>query len=62
MVAMSEHYADLEIGLHRRYAGGFTVELRLSQPDSETEDQLASSELAAFDLEVLRQAEQEPER
>ena len=59
---MSKTYADLEIGVHRRYAGGFTVELRLSQPGSETEDQLASSSLAAFDFEVLRQAEQEPER
>ncbi len=59
---MPTTYADLEIGLHRRYAGGFTVELRLSQPDSETEDQLASGELVQFDLEALRQAEQEPER
>jgi hypothetical protein len=59
---MFKTYADLEIGLHRRYAGGFTVELRLSKPESETEDQLASSELAAFDLQMLRQAEHEPER
>src|SRR5215216_2320928 len=29
---MFKTYADLEIGLHRRYAGGFTVELRLSKP------------------------------
>jgi hypothetical protein len=57
-----ESYADLEIGLHRRHSGGFTVELRLSQPESETEDQLASSEVAAFDLDALRQAESEPER
>src|SRR5262245_5495014 len=52
--------AELEVGLHRRYSGGFTVELRLSQPDSEAEDLLASGSLVTFDLDALKAAELDP--
>ncbi len=57
---MPTTYAELEVGLHRRYSGGFTVELRLSQPDSETEDLLASGSLVKFDLAALQAAELDP--
>jgi CHAT domain/SIR2-like domain len=57
---MPSTYAELEVGLHRRYSGGFTVELRLSQPDSEAEDLLASGSLVTFDLDALHAAELDP--
>jgi hypothetical protein len=57
---MPTTHAELEVGLHRRYSGGFTVELRLSQPDSEAEDLLASGSLITFDLDALRAAELDP--
>jgi hypothetical protein len=57
---MPTTHAELEVGLHRRYSGGFTVELRLSQPDSEAEDLLASDSLVKFDLDALRAAELDP--
>ncbi|MCP4400095.1 MAG: hypothetical protein GY801_22660 [bacterium] len=33
-------YADLEIGLHRRDAEQYQIELRFSRPDSDTEERL----------------------
>ncbi len=36
-------YTDLEIGLHRRDAERYQVELRFSRPDSDTDDRLARS-------------------
>jgi hypothetical protein len=57
---MPATHAELEVGLHRRYSGGFTVELRLSQPDSEAEDLLASDCLVTFDFDALRGAELDP--
>ncbi len=45
-------YADLEIGLHRRDADSYVVELRFSQPDSE-EIRLVQG-LAYFDVSRLR--------
>jgi hypothetical protein len=49
-------YADLEIGLHRRDADSYTVELRFSQPESDSDVRLVQRgpSLARFDLERLR--------
>src|SRR3982074_937736 len=49
--------AELEIGLHRRDAETFTVELRYTAPKSDGESRLASGAppVARFDAEVLRQ-------
>jgi hypothetical protein len=56
------HHADLEIGLHRRTADSYAVELRFSMPDSDAEIRLggASPPVAAFDLAALRALEHEP--
>jgi hypothetical protein len=53
---MSE-YADLEIGLHRRDAASYTVELRFSQPDSEADVRLGNGQPAQvkFDLKGLNE-------
>lgn len=55
-------YADLELGLHRRDADSYVVELRFVQPDSDAEIRLAGAEpaVARFDLAALRALEQSP--
>ena len=54
---MPSIYADLQVALHRRYTGGFTIELRLSQPDSEAEDLVSSECLVNFDFDALHAAQ-----
>ncbi len=49
-------FADLEIGLHRRDADGYAVELRFSAPDSDTDVRLLgdADEVVHFDLDKAR--------
>ena len=49
-------YADLEIGLHRRDADRYHLELRFSRPDSDTDDRLVQGDAlwVKFDWEGLR--------
>ncbi len=49
-------YADLELGLHRRDAENFAVEMRFNDPQSDTDIRLSRREplLVQFDLEALR--------
>ena len=58
-------YADLEIGLRRRDAGSYAVDMRLSQPDSDADIRLTRSNGDAlpteFDLERLRSLALDPE-
>jgi hypothetical protein len=49
-------YPDLEIRLSHRYAGGYSVELRLSQPESEGLDHIESNVLVTFEPASLRDA------
>jgi hypothetical protein len=51
--------ADLEIGLHRRETGSYTVEFRYSQPDSDADIRLAPDQpaQATFDLDALNRLE-----
>src|SRR4249920_3334040 len=53
--AAADEYADLEIGLHRRDAITWTVELRFSLPntDAETRLDIDGPLLAAIDPQVL---------
>jgi CHAT domain-containing protein/SIR2-like protein len=55
-------YANLEISLHRREEGGYSVELRFSQPRSDADLRLIREGLAAaqFDLTRLRDAAYDP--
>jgi len=50
-----EEYADLEIGLHRRDATSYTVEMRFVHPDSDADIRLSREQtpLASFDKEHL---------
>jgi hypothetical protein len=50
-------YADLELGLHRRDAESYAVELRFSHPESDADIRPASigAPSARFDFEALRQ-------
>lgn len=50
-----EQVADLELGLHRREAGKYTVEMRYSQPGSETDIRLGQDRVinAEFNFEEL---------
>ncbi len=54
--------ADLEIGLHQRETGAYTIELRFSQPGSDAESRIGLDKLAAaaVDLELLRQLSTDP--
>ena len=58
-------YADLEIGLRRRDAGSYAVDMRFSQPDSDADIRLTRSNGDAppteFDLERLRSLALDPE-
>ncbi len=49
-------YAELEIGLHRRDAERYQIELRFSRPDSDTDDRLMRSDAVytRFDWGTLR--------
>jgi hypothetical protein len=49
-------YADLEVGLHRRDAEAYAVELRYSQPDSDTDVRIGLGQAIAarFDASALR--------
>jgi hypothetical protein len=49
-------WADLEIGLHRREAEGYAVELRFSRPDSAVDERFSGDGLAVarIDLDRLR--------
>ena len=49
-------YAELEIGLHRREAGVYTLDFRFSQPDSEADIRLGQDQdlQASIDLEELQ--------
>ncbi len=38
-------YADLEIGLHRRDAGTYTIDFRFSQPNSEADVRLGQGQV-----------------
>jgi hypothetical protein len=51
-----EKYADLEIGLHRRDAERYQIELRFNRPDSDTDDRLVRGGplFARFDMARLR--------
>lgn len=51
-------YVDLEIGLHRREAGSYAVEVRAVQPDSETDTRAEGP--AQFDLSALRDLALDP--
>ena len=55
-------YADLEIGLHRRDAGTYTIEFRFSQPNSEADVRLDQGQpaQAAFDLVELKSLADDP--
>ena len=55
-------YADLEIGLHRRDAGMYTIEFRFSQPNSEADVRLGQGQpaQAAFDLVELKSLADDP--
>ena len=55
-------YADLEIGLHRRDAGTYTIEFRFSQPNSEADVRLGQGQpaQAAFDLVELKSLADDP--
>ncbi|MEZ4714134.1 MAG: CHAT domain-containing protein [Caldilineaceae bacterium] len=50
-----DSYADLEIGLHRRDADIYTIEMRFSAPDSDTDIRVSSNgpAVAEFDREQL---------
>jgi hypothetical protein len=49
-------YADLEIGLHRRDADTYAVEIRFSQPDSDADIRLSSDGVSVrFDATQLRE-------
>src|SRR5512136_2671784 len=52
--------ADLEISLHRLESGGYTVELRFSQPESEADIRPVQDASAQFDLEQLRSLSASP--
>jgi len=53
--------AELELGLHRRSAERYSVELRFTQPNSDADIRLASQEIvAAFDVAALRALEGDP--
>jgi len=56
---MQLRFADLELGLHRRDAARYLVELRFSQPDGETDIRVTSGDgaLVQFDLAALRRLE-----
>jgi CHAT domain/SIR2-like domain len=49
-------YADLEMGIHRRDADSYAIELRYSQPDSDADIRLVRGDpaLVQFDMERLR--------
>jgi hypothetical protein len=55
--------AELEIGLSRRDAGSYAVELRFSQKDSDTDVRVSGREglVCTFDLERLRALQLQPE-
>ncbi len=44
-------YADLELGMHRYEAGAYVVELRFSQPGSDTDTRLGQNEQIHFNLD-----------
>lgn len=50
-------FVELEIGLHRREAGNYTVELRFSSPDSDADAWVTAGRLPVvkFDSELLHQ-------
>ncbi len=50
------NYAELEIGLHRRDAGSYSVDFRFSQPESEADVRLAQgqSTQVTFELDQLQ--------
>ena len=48
---MEATYADLEIGLHRRDADHYQIELRFSRPDSDTDDRLARGTPVAMTID-----------
>ena len=53
--------AELELGLHRRSAERYSVELRFTQPNSDADIRLAGQEVvAAFDVAALRVLEGDP--
>ncbi|MFZ5879214.1 MAG: CHAT domain-containing protein [Chloroflexota bacterium] len=55
-------YADLELGLHRREAGTFTVEMRYSQPDSDADIRIGQARpvAAQFDFQELQLKSPDP--
>ncbi len=49
-------YADLELGIHRREAEHYTLEMRFSQPESDADTRLLpSNPLLQFDVAALRE-------
>jgi|GEM_PF-1923054 len=56
---MQLRFADLELGLHRRDAARYLVELRFSQPDGQTDIRVTSGDdaLVQFDFVALRELE-----
>lgn len=54
-------FADLELGLHRRGADHYAVELRFAQPQSDADIRLAGETISAtFDFETLRALSLDP--
>jgi hypothetical protein len=56
-------FADLEIGLYRRDADSYTVELRYTRPDDAADIRLSTDNpaLASFDIAALLEVQQDPE-
>jgi hypothetical protein len=56
-------YAELEIGLHRRDAGSYSVDFRFSQPESEADVRLAQSQSTqvTFDFDQLKEISHDAE-
>jgi hypothetical protein len=55
-------FADLELGLHQREAGAFTVEMRFSQPDSDADIRIGQGRpvLVQLDLAELEKKANDP--
>ncbi len=58
-----DQVADLELSLHRREAGKYTVEMRFSQPGSETDIRLGQDRAinAEFDFDDLSKKAEDPQ-
>ena len=57
-------YAELEVSLHRRRAGSYTIEVRFTEPGSDAEARLAQDRpaYARFNFEALLKLHSQPEK